>query len=165
MRTIRKKLIIIFVLILVIFISYYIRNKTYKVIVKAITMEEAIKIIEQEEDYYLVKEGNASGLSYFRFAEGRLKGKGVSLMPAINSKFSIVFSSFSGGNIFLVKGHLKEGYFERESPGEYEYEIDLENWQIVSPIKRTYEYSRHFRLFAPTEYIDEYDVNHGDYRP
>lgn len=35
----------------------------------------------------------------------------------------------------------------------------------VAPIKRFYMYSRHSRRFYPKEYIDEYDLKHGDYIP
>lgn len=44
------------------------------------------------------------------------------------------------------------------------YQIDIDEWELISPIKRDYTYSKHERFFAPQNYIDEYDVIHGDYK-
>lgn len=44
------------------------------------------------------------------------------------------------------------------------YTIVVEEWDIIKPIYRDYTYSSYSRLIYPRGYIDDYDLEHGDFK-
>ena len=72
--------------------------------------------------------------------------------------------------------YFSENLFNRKQNEQYKgntyYEsypeilsIEVESWEIITPIGRDYTYEKHGRLIYPTNYLDKYDVEHGDYVP
>ena len=55
--------------------------------------------------------------------------------------------------------------FEEAYP--YIYTIEVVHWEILEPILRNYTYrtkEQKARLFTPSKYIDQFDVDNGDYQ-
>lgn len=67
-------------------------------------------------------------------------------------------------NSFFVKGHVEA----QLSIHHNMLVLFVEEWHLIDPIKRDYgrdDYRQEQRFFYPRNYLDEYDVEQGDYDP
>ncbi|MBQ7460452.1 MAG: hypothetical protein IJS72_03675 [Oscillospiraceae bacterium] len=117
--------------------------------------------------YYIVTESGEMGIE-FQISYGLDKGIDVALTG--NAPLMYLNHAFfqSKHNSFLIKGKV----YNEQYKGNTYYEsypeilsIEVESWEIITPIGRDYTYEKHGRLIYPTNYLDKYDVEHGDYVP
>lgn len=129
----------------------------------AVSLEEAQEIASGGEGYFIVGCGYSTGYDYF-IAHG--ENEGVSVLLTGNAPDGTLnrYTFLHGtDNRFLVKGTLSE----RASPDEYQMELEVEAWDFIAPITRNYDdtYGRtgKTRWFTPKDYIDDFDVENGDF--
>lgn len=135
--------------------------------VEAISYLKALKKVYTEDDYFIVyfKKGlfDDAAIKYYFDGKKRgpviLTGRDPFEMHSENGHAAIFCEA--ADNQFLVKGKIEEQYkdFVEETV------IKVESWDIIYPIKRDYmdEYSN--RYFYPANFIDDYDVERGDFIP
>lgn len=169
MQIIKKVIIILFPILLlfiasVIFIYAGLHTESVR---DGITLECAQRIVEHGSDYYIVTESGEMGIE-FQISYGLDKGIDVALTG--NAPLMYLNHAFfqSKHNSFLIKGKV----YNEQYKGNTYYEsypeilsIEVESWEIITPIGRDYTYEKHGRLIYPTNYLDKYDVEHGDYVP
>jgi len=132
-----------------------------------ISLDDAKKIVDENEGYYIIQEDGSTVIEFYvtygddeRF-EVDLKGNHP--LRYLSRIFFI-----SKRNSFLIKGKVyDEQYKGRElfNEGDPLPYIEVESWEIITPIGRDYTYEHHERYLYPTDYLDQYDVDHGDYAP
>jgi len=149
----------------------YSADHSYERILIGISLESAQKTVNQNEIYYIVKsQQGATGAGYVieygknQSAEIELSGNSP------DSQLSNVFF-LSKMNMFLIKstGNIKNpqnlgALFNDAYPNISTIEVDM--WEIIVPIKRDYQYrlnGQKSRLFSPKKYIDQFDLQNGDY--
>lgn len=161
MNNIKKALFLILALIFL----YDALSNSYRPVLYSVSGYEAEKRLNSEKNYYLISTIDCSGGTEFVFSSGELKGEYVKWKNSPLKHFETVF--LLREQTFLVD--VEEIRSISESSSEVicprSYEITAKSWQIVYPIYRDYTYTPHERWFYPKSYIDQYDVNHGDYIP
>lgn len=166
----KKRIGIICVLICVaggILFMRYLHN-TEGIIQEGIKREIAVEKCTEDENYYLVKfSGYNTGLTYI-ISEGEDKGVEVEL-EGITPLTSLSDVFWDCRNEFLVYGLEKNVEKKTTNASDMEhlvepYTIVVEKWEIVTPIYRDYTYSHHERILYPKRYIDNYDLEHEDYK-
>ena len=135
--------------------------------VKAISYLKALAKVYTEDDYYIIylKKGFFDDAATEYYFDGKkrgpviLTGKDPFEMHSENGHAAIFCEE--ADNQFLVKGKIEEQYKDIVE----ETVIKVELWDIIYPIKRDYmdEYSK--RYFYPANFIDEYDLERGDFIP
>ncbi|MCM1263506.1 MAG: hypothetical protein NC313_12390 [Butyrivibrio sp.] len=149
-------------------IFMYCIHNTGCVIHEGIERKIAVEKCSENENYHLVKlSGYNTGLRYI-ISEGEDEGievklEGITPMTGLSDVFDC------SDNEFLVYGLEKNIEKKTTNAGSMEYitepyTIVVEGWEIVTPIYRDYTYSQHERIFYPKKYIDNYDLEHGDYK-
>lgn len=133
-----------------------------------IKREDAIEKCMKNEGYFMVRFSDYNtGLMYI-ISEGSDKGIEVELEG--NTPLHSLSNAFRNSkNEFLIYGYEKN--IEKKATDstmledfpEEPYTIVVKNWDIIVPIYREYTYSSHSRIVYPKGYIDEYDLEHGDY--
>lgn len=172
----RKKFQIVIIFLGIAFVMFlstitviYFKDTSTDVIVKGISLDFA-KSKTNEENYYLVTLRSGNTGVEFEVIYGENVGSDITFTMN-NPKRSLrkdVF--FTNPNIFLVKGTGKT--WNNENLGkklddnfEDMFTVEAEQWYIVTPIKRDYTYRLYGRWFAPKDFIDQFDVDNGDYIP
>lgn len=165
-----KKIGIICMLICVVGGIIYMRylHNTDAVIRKGIARKIAVEKCMENENYHLVKfSGYNTGLRYI-ISEGEEKGVEVEL-EGVTPLTSLSDVFYLPDNEFLVYGLEKNVERKTTNACDLEYIIEpytivVEKWEIVTPINRDYTYSHHKRIFYSKKYLDNYDLEHGDYK-
>lgn len=138
-------------------------------IYKGIGEKEAIKRCKENEECYIVSYSiDNTGLPYV-IAYGEDKGVKLDLTGDSPSNYlGQVFRSEK--NSILIYGKEKNVENKNDNPSGIEeifthpYTIEVEQWEMITPIYRDYSYSQHSRIFYPKKYIDHFDVEHGDFK-
>ncbi|MDO5095763.1 MAG: hypothetical protein Q4D65_04310 [Peptostreptococcaceae bacterium] len=133
----------------------------------AISYKEAKRMIENNDNYYIVFDRGCMQLSYYVITDGELKGKSVIIEPSLEEELSISFL-YAVRNAFLLKAKSIEKYTDKQFDAEecpIDYKIVMEDWEIIAPIDRQYGYVVHARFNPPENHIDLLDVLFGDYKP
>lgn len=164
-------------------IYVYTQETKYVVVKKAIPLRKALWIAKSS-DWHLIQIDSLGWIEYRFYASGSAGKKGefvelfqqncmgeqetfAGFLPYSRDNLSLTFAE--DGNLFLIKAERFERLIDKNlrwNPQRLpSCRLFVEDWEIVAPIKRFYLYSRHDRLFYPREYIDEYDLRHGDYIP
>ncbi len=157
---------LISVLFLIIFLIY-ISNTSYQKIKMGISLQKAENFIREKSDYVIISIDDISGGTVYKCETGKYKGKYVKLIGEKGTQPDIDCSNvltWPRQNKFLIKiKSMEENVIDN---GIYKTELDIvcENYEFIIPIKREYCYSKHERFFYPQDYIDEYDLIHGDYK-
>ena len=146
------------------------QSMRYAPVQYGISMAEARKVVDNQEEWFLVEAYYTTGLR-FRILYGSNQGTDVELSGA--SPSSQLSSAFFLGNVnyFLIKGteHNVNNIgrvLEINLPDNYTIEVD--EWQIITPIRRDYTYraaNQKWRIFYPRNYFDEFDVVNQDFYP
>lgn len=157
-------LVVVAFVILIIQIRGFTKNP-YSSVLPAISKTTAKKM-EKEQEGYIVQlfqsEYDYADNKWFYMENGkpveiRLLGK------TPDDELSDIFLK-PGRNKFFVKGSMDKEiteYYSNEKPYFY-----VESWDIIAPVKRNYRIEREEqRLIAPIKYLDEYDIEQGDYIP
>lgn len=142
---------------------------SYARVKDAITRTEAERLVDENKQYFLIatKEGG-TGID-FSIIYGEYANTDVVLTGASPRSFLSNVFFLSKQNTFLVMGDeyniSSRGIpFSADSPNNYS--INVVSWEIVIPVRRDYQYrskDQKERLFAPTKYLDQFDVDQGDY--
>ncbi|MDO5095764.1 MAG: hypothetical protein Q4D65_04315 [Peptostreptococcaceae bacterium] len=156
----RKKIYVMVALLVV----YLILCNRYKPIIYAASWIEVASKLTFEDNWYLISTRSCSGGTVYVFSSGEFKGKYVNLDDSPYRNLKNIF--FRNANFLIEAEEIRPIY---ESASEIicpaSYEITVKNWKIVYPIFRDYTYTPHERWFYPKSYIDQYDLDHGDYIP
>lgn len=162
---IRKKRILICVgFIVFTIISFHIRevNKPRNVVLPALGKAYAEGMVKEKECYIVrVASPDEFGTGGWYYKDGKYKKKIYLRGQNPARELSYIFLGFNM-NSFLVKGKIIEEQYE----GDPIFVVD--SWYIIAPIKRDYgpkQYREEQRLFYPRNYIDDYDLEQGDYVP
>lgn len=158
-----KKLAILLIVIgtLVLLLTVY-KDLSYKPIRQALTIEEALDFCKQES-WAIISSKDVSGGREFIFYNGKYSGDYVNVIGFNPRKqLSSVFWWNSDMKILVRISDLKKVDI-RDRLIPINYQIKIDRWELVAPIKRDYTYTKHGRIFYPQSYIDEYDLIHGDY--
>lgn len=133
--------------------------------VEAISYLKALVKVYTEDDYYIVylKKSFDGVIEYYFDGKEReavvLTGKDPFKMHSGNGNAAIFCGA--ADNRFLVKGKIQEQYKDIVA----ETVIKAESWEIIYPIKRAYIDEYDHRYLYPSTFIDDYDVEHGDFIP
>lgn len=143
-------------------------SSTGKGIYKGIEKKEAIKRCKEDEECYIVSYSmDNTGLPYV-IAYGEDKGVKLDLTGDSPSNYlGQIFKSEK--NTILIYGKEKNAENKNINPSSIEeifvhpYLIEVEQWEMITPIYRDYSYSQHSRIFYPKKCIDYFDVEYGDF--
>ena len=159
-----KKIALIIVSLITILIIHHLFLTTPNVVKPAISLLKARRLVK-EDDYYIIYQDKGlfdEGYTTYCY-DGKNKkpvvliGKNPFNMHGDNGNDAL----FCGmaRNKFLVKGQKVEKYQNTVE----EMVINVEEWEIISPVKRVYVDEYDHRYIYPINCIDEYDVKKGDY--
>lgn len=165
-----KKGLLFAILAAGIFLLYsFVRDMRYGAVKEAISLEKALSLA-QKPNYHLLEVQKPVGFKEFRFFVGKNgeQGEYAELHPFLGDSLGHVLTP--QGSLFLIRAQrcekLPQGFCSKQyAANEIRYRIFVEDWEIVEPIHRDYEYQDHGRWFYPKGYIDEYDLLYGDYIP
>lgn len=111
-------------------------------------------------EYFIVGVYKNYGNGGYYYTDGNEKIPVDLLGSSPECELSWYISGGDAGNLFLIKGSREENmsdFIGKET-------IFVESWDIIAPIKRTYEIEDpNMRIFAPRQYLDQYDVDSGGY--
>lgn len=135
--------------------------------IEAISYLKALAKVYTEDDYYIVycKKGFFDDAATDYYFDGKkrgpviLTGKDPADMHSGNGNAAIFCGA--ADNQFLVKGKMEEQYKDIVA----ETVIKAESWDIIYPIKRAYIDEYDHRYLYPKNFIDDYDVERGDFIP
>lgn len=135
--------------------------------IEAISYLKALTKVYTDDNYFIIylKKGffdDAASLYYFDGKKREtviLTGKDPFEMHSENGNAAIFCGE--AGNQFLVKGEILEQYKDIVE----ETVIKVESWDIIYPIKRAYGDEYNHRYLYPANFIDDYDVERGDFIP
>ena len=135
--------------------------------VEAISYLKALAKVYTDDDYYIVykKKGFFDDVATDYYFDGKkrgpviLTGKDPTDMYTFNGNAAIFCGA--ADNQFLVKGKIEEQYKDIVE----ETIIKAESWDIIYPIKRAYIDEYDHRYLYPKNFIDDYDVERGDFIP
>lgn len=166
---------IIFICVLICFIggiglfcSVHSESKNQS-IVEGIKREDALEKLTEKEGYFMVRFSNYNtGLMYI-ISEGSDTGIEVELEG--NTPLHSLSNVFRDSrNEFLIYGYEEniekkaiDATLLEDFPMDT-YTIVVEEWDIIKPIYRDYNYTAHSRIIYPKGYIDDYDLEHEDYK-
>lgn len=161
---------LIIIIIIVLDFIYLLEMASFVPVKEAITLDEAKEAVDNNSNYVILNSGGGNFSAPFVIEYGRHAGMEVDVM--VHSPFSQLSSVFflSKPNRFLVLGsernieNMGKDYMETHPNA---YAIEVEQWEIISPILRDYQYKydEDVRFFAPRKFLDQFDVDHGDYIP
>lgn len=144
----------------------YKQDASYKIVLPAISMSKAKRMLKDEECVMVrCKEFDSQPYSLFYFEN---KGEKEQIFLIGNSPYNELSNVFfaPGENRFLIKGYFDDEL--TEFLGEKVFYVD--SWYFVEPVKRSYGSNNSSdaprpdaRFFSPRDGLDEYDVEHGDY--
>jgi len=151
-------------------LGVYLRQTSYAPVLFGISPDEARKIYDSQAGWFIVENDlGATGLGY-SIACGANEGADVYLTGRCpEMQLSRTFF-LSKQNSFLVKGiehNIHNIGVELLGDLCNAYTVECEEWLIITPIERDYQYSsksQKERWFYPKEYIDEFDVKNWDFR-
>lgn len=165
----KTRVLLVSAAILLVFLVYMSQFR-YPCVKKGIRMSEARRIADTQPGYFIIEPTGWGTGARFMITYGEHEGTPVDLDG--NDPYSdlgLVF--FSGGkNYFLVHGEERNkknmgvDYYQYEG-GDIRlmYTIDVDDWEIIMPIRRDYDYVRYGRLLYPFWCIDTFDTEHGAY--
>lgn len=136
---------------------------------EGIKREEAVEKCMENEGYFIVRFSDANTGLFYVISDRNDTGIEVELEG--NTPLDNLSNAFrSSRNEFLVYGYEKniekkaaDATLLEDFPTD-SYTIVVEKWEIIKPIYRDYTYSSHSRMIYPKGYIDDYDMEHGDYK-
>lgn len=170
----KKKVTIIIVILIAVNLIWVGKNILFNHIfhkenarVEAISYLKALAKVYTEEDYFIIyfKKGFFDDVATKYYFDGKKKGsviltgKNPFEMHSGNGNAAIFCGA--AGNRFLVKGKIEEQYKDIVE----ETVIKVESWDIIYPIKRAYIDEYDHRYLYPPNFIDDYDVERGDFIP
>lgn len=121
-------------------------------------------MIKKNECYIVrVADGEEFDLSYWYYMDGGEKKPILLIGQRPSSESSYIFMK-PKRNRFLVKGYVNDELTQHYN----KLVLFVEEWHFIEPIKRDYgqeDYRQEQRFFYPRNYLDEYDVEQGDYIP
>jgi len=176
MKRTHKKVIVIGLASLIGIISIiiiYCIDTSYKIIKEGITFDEARRIVDNNDAFYIVASQHGATGAQYEIVYGINKGFDIELsgntpMKKLSNIFFLHYpNSFlvkSTGLFFNTDNFGKS--FEKAYPNIFT--VEVEYWEILIPIKRDYQYRKvgqKERIFNPQKYIDQFDIDNGDYRP
>lgn len=141
-----------------------------------ISLDDAKKIVDENEGYYIIREDYSTGIDWY-IGYGKDEGIEVWIEGETPTKDLGMTFLFGKHNSFLVKGteYNEEckgvPIMEAMMNAEPMYTLEIESWEIITPIQRDYNFGFDYegkdfgRLLYPTDYLDQYDIDHGDYAP
>lgn len=139
-------------------ILFYYKHLKYGIkdaisIVKAYLMKDNV-------EYFIVGVYKNYGNGGYYYIDGKEKIPIDLTGSSPECELSWYISGGDAGNLFLIKGNRNEDmsdFIGKET-------IFVESWDIIAPIKRAYEIEDpNKRIFAPRQYLDQYDVDSGGY--
>ena len=168
---IRMKYIIssvMLLLIVCIVIALY-KSHDFQIVKNGVEFDDAMQAAIKDPHYCFIVTSSENVGTQFKIAYGEHEGADVNLIGSSpqNELSSIFF--LSKNNTFLIKG--KECNVDKCGLDWLDtypdmYSIDVVSWEIVIPIQRDYTYrssGQKSRWIAPSRYIDQFDVEQGDY--
>ncbi len=145
-------------------------NKSHSVSVRdGIKREDALEKLTKNEGYFMVRFSDYNtGLMYI-ISEGTDSGVEVELEG--NTPLHSLSNVFRDSrNEVLIYGYEKNIEKKAIDPTLLEdfpnepYTIVVEEWEMITPIYRDYTYTSYSRMIYPKGYLDEYDLEHEDYK-
>ena len=170
----KKKMIIIFTILCSLLLGLVIliwNDCSYERVKDGITLAEAKHLIDEDERCFLITRKEGATDADYTIVYGKYAGADVNLTRGNvpESALSNVFF-LSKHNTFLVEVVNEYNIENRGLPFEeaypYIYSVDVTSWEIVIPIRRDYQYrtkEQKERWFSPSGYLDQFDVEQGDY--
>lgn len=131
-------------------------------------MSDARNCANPQNGYFIVTQNTGATGARFIIAYGENKGIEVELSGNCpNKSLSNVFF-LSKPNFFLVQGEEMNTHNRGKQIADgldisEMYTIDVKQWDIIVPIYRDYQYTKHTRWFYPVWCIDSFDVDNLDY--
>ncbi len=160
--------------VILLFLAIYItvivqKDCGYAKVKDGITLAEAERLANEDEQSFIIIEKDGGAGIEFAIAYGEHAGIDVHLTG--NAPGCYLSSVFFGKehNTFLVRG-VEHNISNRGLPYMEmalipdPYAIDVISWEIIIPIRRDYQYRNEGkRFFSPSKYLDQFDVDQGDY--
>ncbi len=164
MKKIVKVLSIVLAIIFVPLIYFYFRDMTYPKVIDAVSIEDAMDLVSEKDDYYIISMEGGGGF-HLVCRNGKYKDKNVEIRGKMNPQtcLSNTFLWPSNNRLLIKATKVTDDYYD---DGVYSREVivECEDFKFIKPIIRDYTYAEHWgRMFSPTSYIDSYDVMHEDY--
>lgn len=159
-----KKIALIIVSLIILLIIHHLFLTTSNVVKPAISLLKAGRLVKEDNYYIIYQDKGLFDEGYTTYCyDGKNKkpvvliGKNPFNMHGDNGNHALFCSM--ARNKFLVKGQKVEKYQNIVD----ETVINVEEWEIISPVKRVYVDEYDHRYIYPINCIDEYDVKKGDY--
>lgn len=138
----------------------------YPCVRRGVSLSYARSVVDSESGWFIVTQQNVNTGAQFEIAYGENLGVDVELIgDSPNSSLSKVFL-LSRQNYFLVHGtEMNSENIGKEFSSALPkiYTIDVDSWEIITPVRRDYQYSDEYRWFYPLWCIDGFDQKNGDY--
>lgn len=145
------------------------RDNGYVRVKEGITRTEAERFVNEDEQCFLIAAKDGGTGTDFSIVYGEYSGSDVVLTGNTPKRSLSNVFFLSKQNTFLVKG-IEYNISSRGLPfymdASNNYSIDVISWEIVIPIRRDYQYrtnEQKERLFSPSNYLDQFDVEQRDY--
>jgi len=163
-------LIVIFIISAAIVMKYFF-DTSHAIVLAGVSLQDAQQKVAENNLYIIVEPEHGATGAEFVIAYGEHKGSEIEL--SLNSPSAMLSNIFflSKNNLFLIKtnGNNQNAQnfgipFDSAYPNIYT--IEVEEWRIITPIKRDYQYrmrGQQSRWFSPKYFIDQFDVKNGDY--
>lgn len=131
-------------------------------------MSEAQRHTNSQDGFFIVTQNEGATGARFIIAYGSDKGTEVELSGNCPNKSLSNIFFLSMPNFFLVRGeemntHNRGKQIEDGLDISEMYTITVNQWDIIIPIYRDYQYTKHTRWFYPLWCIDSFDVDNLDY--
>lgn len=160
MKNFKKIAVILFTITLTFIVTKKILSNNYSTIRTGITKKAATaEILKSPTHFFIVQPElwtTSRGWKITSINKNRSEDvELVSNSPA-NAFPSMVL--LNEANSFLVEGNLN-------ATGTV---LTVKNWEFIIPIKRDYDHpaqGQKSRWFYPGKYVDQFDVDNGDYKP
>ncbi len=160
-----KVIILILITPIIICTYIYIKDTSYGLVKKGISMKEAESLVLEDSSYYIVRVDSIGIGKGFECLSGEYKGKYVRILGNKSPSFTCSNEiEYVDNNSFLIKAKKIEDKNVEDIYYPTELDLYCESYEFITPIHRDYTYSKHGRMFYPKEYIDEYDALHNDYK-
>ncbi len=163
----RKWLCGILIVLVLVLTGALVSQFRYPCVRKGVSLSYAKNVVDSKPGWYIVTQQNVNTGAQFEIAYGENPGVDVELIgDSPRSSLSIVFF-LSKQNYFLVHGtELNTENIGKEFSSALPniYTIDVNSWEIITPVRRDYQYSDEYRWFYPLWCIDEFDQENGDYQ-
>lgn len=153
-------------------IAAFLSGNRYACVREGIPLIEAVRIVDDAR-YFLISPKHGATDAEYSIIHGKYAGFDVNLIGS-NTPGGALSNVFflSKANIFLVE--IGNEYNTENRGISFDdaypkiYSVDVISWEIVIPIRRDYQYrvnGQKERLFSPSKYLDQFDVEQGDYIP